>query len=190
MRLRLMLWSLLALVLCGCADLTHIHELRDRATRARESMLEREIQLEALREQYPDQSPEAIEIDASLAQTRALIEALTAATRRIDQTLDEAQRPTDGLTHAARGLGAFLPEPLRLPLLLGAALGATLIRSGQLKKGAISIARSIEKAKQTDGALREAIARNAGTLRTIQTPTARRLVDLAQSGNPRVSLPI
>jgi hypothetical protein len=100
------------------------------------------------------------------------------------------EHPTDGLTHAARGLGAFLPEPLRLPLVLGAALGATLLRSGQLKKGAVSIARSIEKAKQTDEALREAIARNAGTIRTIQTPTARRLVDLAQSGNPRVLMPI
>ena len=190
MNVRMLLVGLLALVLPACADLGAVERLRDHAAGARETLLSRESELQALRESFPDASAGATEIDASLAQTRAALHAVDAAVARIDQTLDEASNPTDGLTRTARGLGVFLPEPVRLPLLLGAALGATLLRSGQIKKGAISIARSIDKAMETDDALREAIARNAGTLRTIQTPTAQRLVDLAQTRNPLGAMPI
>ena len=190
MPVRLWCLVLLSLLLPACADLGAVEALRDDARRTQSTMRNRSAQLERLRESIPDDDPLASELDASLAESRAVIEAMDAAIGRIDQTLQEASQPSDGLTRAAQGLGPYLPEPVRLPLLLSAALGATLLRSGQLKKGALSIARSIEKAKQDDDALREALVRNANTLRSLQTPTARRIVDLAGSGNHRASLPI
>lgn len=190
MRYKLWCLGLVFLVLPACADLGAVEALRDDARRTQSAMRERTAQLEQLRESIPDDDPLSGELDASLAQSRAVIEAMDAAILRIDQTLNEASNPSDGLTRAAHGIGPYLPEPVRLPLLLTAALGATLLRSGQLKKGALSIARSIDKAKQDDDALRDALVRNANTLRSLQTPTARRIVDLAGSRNPLASLPI
>ncbi len=190
MRFRMMFVCLLALALPACADLGAIQALRDDARQTRAAMQERAHQLEQLRETYPQNDPLRPEFDASLAQSRASIEALDAAVLRIDQVLDEAANPSDGLTRTAQQLGPLLPEPVRLPLLLGAALGATLLRSGQIKKGAISIARSIDKAMEDDEALREALARNANTLRSLQTPTGRRIVDQAGSRNPLGMMPI
>ena len=190
MRCRLCLLLVLALPLSACADLGAVEALRDEARLTQRAVREQATQLERLRETIPDTDPLAPDLDASLASSRAVIEAIDAAITRLDQTLQEAESPSDGLTRAAKGLGPYLPEPIRLPLLLTAALGATLLRSGQLKRGALSIARSIEKAKHDDQALREALARNANTLRSIQTPTARRIVDLAGSRNPLGALPI
>jgi len=190
MRFGIALIGLLAFVITGCTDLGAIRAMRDDAQRTRDVMGERAERLETLRERYPDESPVVPEIDASLARTRASIEALDAAVLQIDQVLEEAANPSDGLTRTAQGLGPYLPEPVRLPLVLGAALGATLLRSGQLKKGALSIAQSINKAVEGDEGFRDALARNAGTLRSVQTPTARRIVDQAGSRNILTALPI
>lgn len=190
MRFNVLFIGVLALALPACTDLGAIQALRDDARQAGAAMRERADQLESLREAYPSGDPIQPEIDASLAQSWASIEALDAAVLRIDQVLGEVANPSDGLTRTAQELGPFLPEPVRLPLLLGAALGATLLRSGQIKKGAISIAMSIDKAMEGDEALREALARNANTLRSLQTPTARKIVDQAGSRNPLAMMPI
>ncbi len=190
LNLKLMCLGTLVCVMPACADLGAIEALRDDAQQARVAMVQRAEQLERLRESFPETDPARAEIDATLAQTRAAIGLVDAGMMRINQVLDEAADPSDGLTRTAQQLGPFLPEPVRLPLVLAAALGATLLRSGQIKKGAISIALSIDKAMEGDEAFRDALARNANTLRALQTPTGRKIVDQAGSRNFLASLPI
>jgi len=176
----------------GCADFTpdDARAFRDQAAHVRDDLAARAGELEALRETYPEGTPERADLEAAIDGAAAKAAALDAAISRMDLVLAEADAPTDGLAVAARDLGAYLPEPARLPLLLAGALGATLLRARQLKKGAGSIARSLSTAMKGDPELQTAVARNADTLRTIQTPTARRIVDEHTKDTPMIRLPI
>jgi hypothetical protein len=87
-------------------------------------------------------------------------------------------------------LAPLLPAPWRAPLLLGAALFVSLARARRLKRGAASIARSIGKAMDADPALREAMARNAALIRSVQTETASRIIDESDSARRMIRLPI
>ena len=192
MAVALSIAALIPLWATGCAGLTleDAHALRADAATLRDDTASRADQLAQLAASLPEGSSTRAEADAALAAARAKQAALDAAIARLDTTLAEAAHPTDGVTLSARALGAFLPEPLRLPLLLAGALTATLLRARQLKAGAASIAASIQKATQTDPDFSAALARHANTLRTIQTPTARRIVDQTTRPGTLVRLPI
>jgi hypothetical protein len=103
--------------------------------------------------------------------------------------IEEASRPTDPLTSAVGAVAPFLPEPARLPVLLGAALLVTLARAAQLKRGTASIVRGIQKAIDEDQQFRDTFKRHANTFRTIQTAAARRIVD-ETTRPPLIRLPI
>ncbi len=177
-------------LLGGCVDMAAVETMRQSAAQARDDLAGQVEALESLRETFPDGSPEAADADALAAAASAKVAAIEAAIARIDQTLAEANNPSDGLTRAAQGVSPLLPEPVRLPLVLGAALAATLLRAGQLKRGAASMARSINKALESDGEFRQAFARHADTLRSIQTRTAQRIVDQASAKRTLPALPI
>ena len=191
--LRRALWGALAAGACalgGCVDMGAVEAMRETAATARDELAAEVDALESLRETFPDGAPEGAETAALIAGAEAKIAAIEGALARIDLALAEAKNPTDGLTRAAEGVSPLLPEPVRLPLVLGAALAATLLRAGQLKRGAASMARSINKALESDGELRQAFARHADTLRSIQTPTARKIVDQVSGTRALPALPI
>ncbi len=168
------------LVLSGCADLpetiAQARAWRDHAAASRAQVAADLADLQATRQSLPDDAPHAPDLDAALARARAQLAALDAAVTHADLILAEMTEPTDALTQGAHALGGYLPAPARGPVVLGAALVAALVRAHQVRKGAGSIAASIQKAL-ADPDFRAAFERHAATIRTIQTPTARRIVD-------------
>ncbi len=165
----------------GCADLqgalAQTSAWRDEASALRQEINARLGELEAQRETISDDAPGAPVIDAALATARAKITALDAAIGQADLVIEEALHPSDSLTRIAQGVSAWVPAPAQGPLVLGAALVATLVRSRQLKQGAASIIQSLEHVMGRDEQFRALFASHADTIRTIQTPAARRLVD-------------
>ena len=77
-------------------------------------------------------------------------------------------------------LTPWIPEPVRLPLLLGGALAASITRATKLKAGLRSVAKSIDKARQRDPEFESRFAGNTDLIRSIQTPTAMKVIDRAQ----------
>lgn len=176
----------------ACSDFTpeDARAFRDQAAEVRADLAERTAGLAARRDALPEGSPERAELGAAIDAAAAKAAALDAALARFDLVLDEAEHPSDGLTIAAETVGAYLPGPARLPLALAGALAATLLRARQLKKGAGSIARSLDAAMREDPDLRAAVTRNANTLRAIQTPAAARIVDEQTKPAAMIRLPI
>lgn len=177
---------LFTIPIAGCAGIGETIEQtsrwRDQAHNARNTA---ESELEDLvdqREAFPDSSQQAGLIDAAIARARAKISMLDAAIVHADMVLEETENPTDGLTGITERLISFIPAPAQGPLLLGAALITTLVRSQQLKAGSRSIIQSIQHAVSNDESFHAAFKANADTIRTIQTPLARRMVDKVQRG--------
>lgn len=185
--------AVLTLTLGACADiprtLAQASAWRDEAARARDGVAQDLGALEAARATVPDADPNAPDLYAALALARAKLQTLDAAVAHADLVLGEMANPSDALTQGVDALAPFLPAPARGPALLGAALLATLVRARQLRKGAGSIAASIQKALG-DPDFRAAFDRHAATIRSIQTPTARRIVDEVTKPGPMLRSPI
>ncbi len=165
----------------GCASLdesiARIQDVAHDASIARDASRSRLDELELLRESIPDSDPDAPALDGAISRLRAQIAVLDSAILQAHHTIDEARNPSDALTIAVDSISPWVPAPIQAPLVLGAALVATLARSGALKKSARSIVESIDHAMRKDPAMRSAIESNADSIRTIQTPQARRLVN-------------
>ncbi len=176
--------SILFAPLPGCASVGETIEQttrwKDRAVRAKTGTESDLASLQAQRESFPAGTEQSEQIDLSILSARAKLAALDAAIAHADSVIAEATNPTDGITSTTQVLLPFLPAPIQAPALLGAAFIATLVRSKQLKDGTSSIIRSIQHAIANDENFKNAFATNANTIRTIQTPLARRLVDKAQ----------
>lgn len=157
--------------------------LAERAARTAE-------QLAAAAAALPPDDPQRARLEADAAAWRTRATTLASLRDHADAVLAEAADPTDPLTRGVSALSTFLPPPLGPPLVLGAALAATFLRARQLKKGAASIARSLEQAMNNDDALRTLITKHADTLRSIQTPTAKRIVDESTNNTRMLTLPI
>lgn len=177
----IILGAIIATSHTGCASLDEsiasIESIADHAAITRDASRSRLDELELLRESIPDSDPDAPALDAAIVRLRAQISVLDGAILHAHQTIENARNPSDALTIAVDSISPWIPAPLQAPLVLGAALAATLARSGALKKSARSIVESIDHAMRKDPTMRAAIESNANTIRTIQTPHARRLVD-------------
>lgn len=180
----------LPMAACSAWDADSIRTFRDDAASTRDALTDHAKRLESERDGLDPADPTRPMADAAISDLRARAGVVDAAVARLDALLAEAESPSDSLTFGAQGLGALLPEPVRVPLVLAGALAATLARAHQLKKGAGSIAKSVETAMRADPKLQEAFARHADTLRTIQTPTARRIVDEQTNSQRLIKLPI
>lgn len=171
----------------GCANLdesiARIDTAIDGAQTAKQRIDTEIDELELMRESIPDQSGDAPFVDARLAQLRAQSSALDGAIRSATLALSEARSPTDPLVIAIDSVSPWVPAPVQAPLVLAAALGATLIRSGTLKRAAASIIESIDHAKRADPGFRAALVSNANAIRSIQTPAARKLVTKIEKQN-------
>lgn len=179
-RLAVIALSIVTLSLTACADIpgaiAQANALRDQAAQARQHLDTELADLQSARASLPDDAPAVRDLDAAIALAHAKRQALDAALAHADLVLAEMQTPTDALTQGVSALSPLLPPPAQGPVLLGAALIATLFRARQVRKGAGSIVASIQKALG-DPDFRAAFERHAATIRSIQTPTARRIVD-------------
>lgn len=177
----LSLFVLTTLLSTGCADLqgaiAQTSAWRDEAVTVRDT-LEKQVQtLQTQQGNLEPGSPESIAIDTEIKLAQAKQAALDAAIAQANQVLDEAQHPSDALTQIAHGISSWVPAPAQGPLVLGAALIATLTRSRQLKQSSMSIINSISHVLERDEQFKSLFEQHADTIRSIQTPTARKLVD-------------
>jgi hypothetical protein len=173
----------------GCVDMQEVRAMRDQAAQLRDDLRTQEADWERRASALPRGSPGAAEARAALAAARAKEAAVSAAVSAADAVLARANNPDEPLSQAAKGVAPLLPEPARTPVLLGAALVATLLRAAALKRGLTSVAAGLEKAMEEDDQFRQRFKAHANTFRTIQTRTARRTVDEV-TGDRRVRLPV
>lgn len=165
----------------GCADIqgaiAQTSAWRNEAVSVRDTLDQQVETLQTQQGKLEPGSPEAIAIETELKLAQAKRAALDAAIAQANQVLDEAQHPSDALTQIAHGISSWIPAPAQGPLVLGAALIATLARSRQLKQSSMSIISSISHVLERDEQFKSIFEQHADTIRSIQTPTARRLVD-------------
>tara|TARA_R110000868_G_scaffold119469_2_gene316818 strand:- start:103404 stop:103982 length:579 start_codon:yes stop_codon:yes gene_type:complete len=172
---------LIGLLVGGCAPLgqsiEQLGEMREQAAGIQSDLESQIDELELMRETIPDDSAQRDSIDALIAQVNAKLAVVSAAVIHADQVIEGATNPSDPLTIAADAVSPWVPAPVQAPLVLGAALIATMLRSRSLTSGARSIVESINHVMKRDESFKVAFAANADTIRTIQTPTARKIVD-------------
>ena len=179
------LLSVLAIVfMTGCADLqgaiAQTSAWRDEAHTIKDTFDEQIVRMESELAALEPGSPDAIRVAADLKIARAKQSTLDAAISQADLMIQEAQEPTDSITTIAHGVSTWVPAPIQGPLVLGAALIATLARSRQLKESSRSIVNSIAHVLERDEQFRSLFDSHADTIRSIQTPSARKIVDQTQ----------
>lgn len=177
----------------GCADLTGAGALRDQLDAMREqSRADLDSWEQRLADARASEGDQGVirAAETAVAVSRARHAALDAAIAGTDAVLHEAREPSDPIGHVVGWVAPWLPEPVRTPMVLGAAALAGFGRARQLKRGMTSIAVSLREAMNQD----EAFARNfkdkADILRAIQTPTARRVVDETDPARRLLRLPV
>lgn len=165
------------LLMGGCVDASQLAALRDQATLVRDEL---ETQAARLEDESQAEKSEPMVREAASEAASALRERLISLDQAIvalDTALQSSQTPDDLVGQLAAHAAPLVPEPFRSPVLLLGALAAALMRANQLKRAAGSIATSIAKASEKDDQFRSAIQRHADTLRSVQTSTAKRIVD-------------
>jgi len=171
-------------LIIGCADLqgaiAQTSAWRDEAHAVKDSLSEQIRSMESELASLETGSPSAIQLTTDLKIARAKQSTLEAAISQADLVIQEASEPTDSITTMARGVSSWVPAPVQGPLVLGAALIATLARSRQLKESSKSIVNSIAHVLERDEQFRSIFESHADTIRSIQTPSARRIVDQTQ----------
>ncbi|MCC6950732.1 MAG: hypothetical protein IT433_04715 [Phycisphaerales bacterium] len=190
-----MLGVVLSASLGGCEGLPDAVALRDRAGVMQEVVhadvaAQRDV-VERMREAGEDPDSAGMrDATAVLAQMEARARTLDAAVGELDALIAEATNPTHPISEGVELISRSLPEPLRSPVVLGGALLAMAVRANRLRAALASVAQSIEKAKQNDEQFRRSFKENAPTIRSIQTPTARSIVEAATSQGFTLSLPL
>ena len=163
-----------ACLLGGCAGFEDVQRFRDEAAVLRDDMAREREAWERTAADAPPESDARSRAASGAARARVGERAADAAVNGADALMDD---PIGAIVGA---VAPWVPEPARTPLVLGGALVAAIVRSQRLKTGLRSVARGIEKAMQTDPEFAAGFRRNAHTFRTIQTPTAQRVVDQTQ----------
>jgi outer membrane murein-binding lipoprotein Lpp len=191
-------WVLGAVLACvvaagltgGCVDQAAMRNQIDAARQdlgaLRDALAARQ---HALREALADPSAPADLAHGWRAQLVVVEDQLAAAEHAIDASADFDRDPAGGaVTRAIGTVAPFVPEPYRLPLVLGAGLAASLARGVQLRRAGRAIARGVQRALDADPQLATGFAQHADAVRAEQPPLARRLV--AEAKGKRTALPI
>jgi hypothetical protein len=181
---------LLSVVLGGCVDMAEVESMRNEAAGLRDELRAQSAAWERRLGEIPARDPMRPEAEAALAAARAKGAAIDAALKSADAALGHAQNKDEPLTQTVDALSPWVPAPARAPLLLGAALVASLLRASALKRGLASVAKGLDKAMEEDDLFRARFKAHAGTFRTIQTRTAKRVVDETTGRRPMVRLPV
>lgn len=166
--------SFLLLAPAGCVTTSEARFSRDQAAATRDRLVVSARELRANLDALPSDDPARPPLMATLAGTQAAIGTLSRGIVQIDTALADPDPQGDSLVG---GLSQLLPVPWRAPLVLGGVGLGLFLRSRQLRDGITTIAQGIEIAKAQDPAFRAIFQRHANTFRSIQSPTARKLVD-------------
>jgi len=170
-----------SLTLAGCAgigqSIDQLGSMREQAAQIQGDLQNQLDELALMRESIPDNSAQGNSIDALISQAHAKLAIVEAAIVHTDQVIESVTNPSDPLTIAADAVSPWVPAPIQAPLVLGAALLASLMRSRALSTGTKSIVESINHVLKKDESFKAAFVANADTIRTIQTPTARKIVN-------------
>jgi len=181
--------------LSGCLDLAPAHAARSDALALRthlDQRLDDNAALVATLESRgtPPTTPELLEARRALASDQARRDQIDALIQHLDELMALAQSDTTAATGTLPGtlpgtiipdptsiLSQTLPEPLRSPILLGSAALIALMRAAQLKRALASVTRAIDAAMKQDPEFKDKFLQHAHTFRTMQTATARRVID-------------
>lgn len=186
-----------AAALSGCLDLAPAHAARSDALALRthlDQRLDDNATLVASLESRgtPPTTPELLEVRRSLASDQARRDQIDALIQHLDELMAQAQSGGIGETQPGTLPGTLpgtiipdpttilsqtLPEPLRSPILLGSAALIALMRAAQLKRALASVTRAIDAAMKQDPEFKDKFLQHAHTFRTMQTATARRVID-------------
>lgn len=173
--------GLLAGAMAACVDTAQVKATRDQAAQLRDALGAEVRSLEDQLGALPPDDPQHATVERQLASSRTALESLGSAVGEVDKALENSSAaPSVG--EAAGSVAAFLPEPWRAPLVLGAGLAAALWRARQLKTSLQSVVAGIEVAKREDEAFKARFAANANTFRATQTSLARKVVDQVAAG--------
>lgn len=143
----------------------------------------------ALRQALEDPSAPPDLADGWRTQLTIVEDQLAAADHAISASAEYEHDPAGGaVTRTIGAVAPLVPEPFRLPLVLGAGLAASLARGAQLRRAGRAIARGVQRALDADPQLATQFAQHSDAVRGEQPPLARRLVDEAQG--KRAALPI
>jgi hypothetical protein len=165
----------------GCApvgqSIERLGSMRDQAAEIQSDLQTQLDELALMRESIPDGSEQGLAVESMMAQVGAKLAVVEAAIVHADQVIEGVKNPSDPLTIAADAVSPWVPAPVQAPLVLGAALLASVMRSRSLSSGTRSIIESINYVLKKDDSFKAAFVANADTIRTIQTPGARKIVN-------------
>ncbi|TVS08847.1 MAG: hypothetical protein EA423_00745 [Phycisphaerales bacterium] len=165
------------LALGGCVSPEAFGRAYDGAVEVRERRAAEVLAIEGVLSR-PDLLPaDRAELEARLAEARALHGAADAAVRRADQLIAETKDPQGPISQAVELVAPWVPEPARAPLVLGAAAAGVALRSLQWRRGLVSVIEGLDRAMKEDGAFAEQFRSHAALFRSSQTALARRVVD-------------
>ena len=176
----------LALLLSACFNEQRIREEAQVARETLEPIVqELELQEVALTETIEDPATLPEELAQAEEDLETVRESLDVATRALNAALEIEADPTEGLVNQTLQLiMPFVPEPHRLPVVLGGGIVASVIRQWQLRRAGRDIARGIQVAAESDAELKKRLTNNSGLIRMNQGALAGRLVDEAQGKKP------
>lgn len=164
----------------GCASVgesvDQLGSIRDQAAQIQSELQAQIDELALMRESIPDGSTQGDAIDALMAQVKAKLSVVEASVLHADQVIASVQNPDDPLTIGAKALSPWVPAPMQAPLVLGAALAATVLRTRSVNQGAQSIVESISHALKKDESFKAAFDANSDRIRAVQNPQAQKLV--------------
>ena len=189
--------------LSGCLDLAPAHAARSDALALRTQLdqrLDDNAALVATLESRgtPPTTPELLEARRTLASDQARRDQIDALIQHLDELLAQAQSDTTANNGTLPGtiipdptsiLNQTLPEPLRSPILLGSVALVALMRAAQLKRALASVTRAIDAAMKQDPEFKDKFLQHAHTFRTMQTATARRVIDELKRP-PAIRIPV
>lgn len=165
------------LSLGGCVSPEAFQRAYEGAVEARERRAAEVLAIEGVLAR-PDLPPvDRAELEATLAEGRALHGAADAAVRRADQVIAETKDPQGPISQTVELVAPWIPEPARAPLVLGAAVAGVALRSLQWRRGLVSVIEGLERAMKDDGAFAQQFKSHADLFRSSQTALARRVVD-------------
>ena len=176
----------LALLLSACANQQRIREGAQVARETLEPIVqELELQEVALTETIEDPATLPEELAEAEEDLETVRESPDVATRALNAALEIEADPTEGLVNQTLQLiMPFVPEPHRLPVILGGGIVVSVIRQWQLRRAGRDIARGVQVAAESDGELKKRLGDNSGLIRMNQGALAGRLVDEAQGKKP------
>jgi hypothetical protein len=161
----------------GCVGMEDVRAARDKAAALAEHLDSEADRWEAVAAGLEPGSGRRADAEAIAGVARGQAAALEAGVRRVDLALGGENNPLGVAGLVLEAVLPWAPEPVRLPLVLGAALVGSLVRSASLKKGIVSMVKGLDTAMRDDDRFASAFGEHANTFRSTQTALAKRVVD-------------